>query len=163
VDLGEMSSVYQHHVLRNIPAQRIQCDEIWSFVGAKARAVKQGAKGDGDVFTWTALDADTKLMISWLVGRRDQGAARAFMLDLASRVTGRPQLTTDGHNAYLSAVDEAFGWRTNYAMLVKVYERQRDEGAVRYSPPVVIRADKIVQWGDPTPIIFQRLTWSGRT
>ena len=151
VDLGEMCSVYQHHTLRGLAAKRIQCDEIWSFVGAKARAVKHGAKGDGDVFTWTALDADTKLMISWLVGRRDQGAARAFMNDLASRVVGRPQLTTDGHNAYLSAVDEAFGWRTDYAMLVKVYERQRDEGAVRYSPPEVIRADKVPQWGNPDP------------
>src|SRR5262245_54523870 len=89
VDLGERCATYQDHILRNLPAKRIQCDEIWSFVGAKARNVKAGAKGDGDVYTWTALDADTKLMISWLVGRRSQDAAVEFMSELAERVTGR--------------------------------------------------------------------------
>ena len=79
VDLGEMCSLYQSHVIRGLACQRIQCDEIWSFVGAKAKNVKHGAMGDGDVYTWTALDADTKLMLSWLVGRRSQEAAFAFM------------------------------------------------------------------------------------
>ena len=152
VDLGEMCSIYQNHKLRGIAAKRIQCDEIWSFVGAKHRAVKKGARGDGDVYTWTAMDADTKLMISWLVGRRDRAAGREFMLDVASRVTGRPQVTTDGHNAYLSAVDEAFGWRADYAMLVKIYAGGTGVGtAARYSPPVCIGAEKIVQWGNPDP------------
>ena len=150
VDLGEMCSLYQSHVLRGLPAKRIQCDEIWSFVGAKARNVKAGAQGDGDIYTWTAQDADTKLMISWLVGRRSQEAGRAFMLDLAGRVTGRPQLTTDGHNAYVAAVDEAFGWRVDYAMLVKVYANTPDYQS-KYSPPVCVGADKVPQWGDPDP------------
>src|SRR5438445_7990073 len=90
VDLGEMCSLYQANVFRNLPVKRIQCDEIWSFVGAKARAVKAGAQGDGDVYTWTALGADTKLMISWLVGPRNHASARLFMADLSERVTGRP-------------------------------------------------------------------------
>ncbi len=150
VDLGEMCSLYQSHVIRNLPVKRIQCDEIWSFVGAKARNVKAGAQGDGDIWTFTALDADTKLMLSLLVGRRSQEAAVAFMDDLASRVTGRPQLTTDGHNAYPEAVDHGFGWRVDYAMLVKVYANAVDYQS-KYSPPVCIGADKIPQWGDPDP------------
>jgi IS1 family transposase len=149
VDLGEMCSLYQSHVIRGLACQRIQCDEIWSFVGAKARNVKRGAMGDGDVYTWTALDADTKLMLTWLVGRRSQEAARAFMNDLARRVVGRPQLTTDGHNAYYDAVDEAFGWRAHYAMLVKIYASQTVGVDTKYSPPVCVGADKIIQWGDP--------------
>jgi IS1 family transposase len=151
VDLGEMCSLYQAHVIRNVRADKIQCDEIWSFVGAKARNVKRGAMGDGDVYTWTALDADTKLMISWLVGRRSQESAVAFMNDLAGRVTGRPQLTTDGYNAYPDAVDRAFGWRAHYAMLVKLFASQTPTPDTKYSPPVCIGAEKVIQWGDPDP------------
>jgi IS1 family transposase len=150
VDLGEVCSLYQAHVIRDLPAKQIQCDEIWSFVGAKARQVRRGAMGDGDVYTWTALDADTKLMISWLVGRRSQEAAFAFMNDLAGRVTGRPQLTTDGHNAYVAAVDQAFGWRAHYAMLVKIFANNPDYRG-KYTPPVCVGAEKVIQWGDPDP------------
>jgi hypothetical protein len=164
VDLGEVCSLYQSHVIRNLPAKRIQCDEIWSFVGAKARAVKAGANGDGDIFTWTALDADTKLMISWLVGRRSQEAARAFMLDLAGRVTGRPQLTTDGHAAYLAAVDEAFGWRVDYAMLVKVYAGRAGTGNdAKYSPPVCIGGTRCRSGGCPTRPTSRPRMSSGKT
>jgi IS1 family transposase len=147
-----MCSLYQSHVFRNLPVKRIQCDEIWSFVGAKARAVKHGAQGTGDVYTWTALDADSKLMISWLVGPRDHRSARVFMGDLADRITGRPQITTDGFAGYYGAVDQAFGWRTDYAQLIKVYAAGTSAGHdTKYSPPVCIGADKIPQWGDPDP------------
>jgi IS1 family transposase len=154
VDLGEMCSLYQGHVFRNLSVQRVQCDEIWSFVGAKHRAVKRGAQGDGDVYTWTAMDADSKLMISWLVGRRDYRAGREFIADLHSRLVGRVQLTTDGHAAYPGAIDAAFGWNVDYAQLVKIYAGdQSGTGgtAGRYSPPVCIGAEKIVQTGNPDP------------
>ena len=124
--------------------------DLGEVVGARARNVKRGAMGDGDVYTWTALDADTKLMISWLVGRRSQDVAFAFMHDLAGRVTGRPQLTTDGHKAYVAAVDQAFGWRAHYAMLVKIFANNPDYRS-KYTPPVCIGAQKIAQWGDPDP------------
>ena len=149
VDLGELCRTYQDHVLRNLPCQRIQCDEIWSFCGAKDKQVKQGAKGDGDVWTWTAMDADSKLMVSWLVGTRRKGAALRFIADLHSRLANRVQLTTDGHNAYLDAVDRIFGIDVDYAMLVKVYASVPSSG--RYSPPVCVGAEKIPQWGNPDP------------
>jgi IS1 family transposase len=149
-EVGEMCRVYQDHVLRNLPCKRIQCDEIWSFCGAKDKQVKAGAKGVGDVWTWTAIDADTKLMVCWLVGRRGSHAARRFMADLSSRVVGRPQLTTDGHMAYLDAVDRAFGLDVDYGMLVKIYASQLGERG-RYSPPVCIGAEKSIISGDPDP------------
>jgi IS1 family transposase len=147
VDLGEMCALYQDHKLRNIAAQRIQCDEIWSYVGAKVKSIRVGAKGHGDVWTWTALDADSKLMVSWLVGTRRRGAALEFLADLQSRLAGRVQLTTDGHNAYLAAVDATFGCDVDYAMLVKLYASTTATG--RYSPPVCVGAEKIFQWGNP--------------
>jgi IS1 family transposase len=151
VDLGEVCALYQHHTLRNIPAKRIQCDEIWSFVGAKHRAVKAGAKGVGDVWTWTAMDADSKLMVSWLVGKRNAMAAREFMADLKGRLAARVQLTTDGHAVYLEAVDATFGAKVDYAMLVKIYAAGTSGSGLdsKYSPPVCVGAEKIYQWGDP--------------
>src|SRR5690242_12677459 len=135
-EVGEMCRVYQDHVLRNLKCERIQCDEIWSFCGAKDRQVKAGAKAVGDVWTWTAIDADTKLMVSWLVGTRGSHAARRFMADLQSRLANRVQLTTDGHSAYLNAVERAFGWnRVDYGMLVKIYAGTTGDRG-RYSPPV---------------------------
>ena len=154
VDLGEMCSLYQGQVFRNLSATRVQCDEIWSFVGAKHRAVKRGAQGDGDVYTWTAMDADSKLMISWLVGRRDFRAGRAFLRDLYARLANRVQLTTDGHAAYPGAIDAAFGADVDYAQLVKIYAGdQHGTGgtAGRYSPPVCIGAEKVIQIGNPDP------------
>ena len=149
VDLGELCRTYQDHVLRNLSCKRIQCDEIWSFCGAKDKQVKAGAKGEGDVWTWTAMDADSKLMLSWLVGTRRKGAAIRFLKDLHGRLAHRVQLTTDGHTAYLDAVDRIFGIDVDYAMLVKVYASVPSSG--RYSPPICVGAEKIPQWGNPDP------------
>src|ERR1019366_2022546 len=123
VDLGRACESYQRDVLVNLPCKRIQCDEIWAFVYAKGRNVtpELAQKGAGSVWTWTALDADTKLMVSWLVGGRDAGFAAAFMGNVARCLRNRVQLTTDGHLAYLTAVQESFGDEVDYAQLIKVY------------------------------------------
>jgi len=119
-----------------VAAKRIQCDEIWSFVGCKQKQVtveKLEKAICGDVWTWIAIDADTKLVPCWMVGMRDAIAARDFMTDLAGRLANRVQLTTDGHKAYLTAVDKAFGEDIDYAMLIKIYG-ETSEGQKRYSP-----------------------------
>lgn len=151
VDLGELASLYLDQALRNLPCRKIQCDEIWSFVGAKEKQVKAGARGDGDVWTWTALCADTMLMVSWLVGSRDAQAARTFMEDVVSRLANRVQLTTDGHHVYLGAVEKAFGWNgVDYAMLVKVYGREPGNERT-YGPPVMLSTEKVWIMGNPEP------------
>jgi IS1 family transposase len=138
VDVGTACSQYQFETMRNLPCKQIQCDEIWSFCYSKEKNVPENRKGEygiGDVYTWTALCADTKIVPSFLVGKRDAEYGHAFMLDLASRLSNRVQLTTDGHKVYLSAVENAFGSEIDYAMLVKVYgksESTTDER--RYSP-----------------------------
>jgi IS1 family transposase len=109
-DAGEAFSAYQDRVLRDLPCKRVQVDEIWSFVYAKQKnveAAKAAPEGAGDIWTWTAIDADTKLAVSWLLGDRDGETAKVFLLDLASRLSGRVQLTSDGHKPYLAAVEEA--------------------------------------------------------
>src|SRR5437016_13169261 len=122
---GEACAAFHDRTVRNVRSQRVQCDEIWSFCAMKEKTAKaKGAdrpEGAGDVWTWTALDADTKLIIGWLVGDRDAGCASEFMNDVASRLANRVQLTTDGHRAYLDAVDYAFGGAVDYAMLQKIY------------------------------------------
>jgi hypothetical protein len=113
VDLGTACGIYQNEVFRDLTCKRIQVDEIWSFCYAKQKNVapnRAGVFGQGDVYTWVAIDADTKLVPSWLVGTRDAEYAQVFISDLASRIKGRTQLTSDGHKAYLRAVDDAF-WR----------------------------------------------------
>jgi IS1 family transposase len=151
VELGELASIYQDNALRNLPCKAIQCDEIWSFVGAKQKAVKTGAKGAGDVWTWTALCADTKLMVSWAVGKRDPETGSQFLNDLAGRLAHRVQLTTDGHHVYLGAVEGAFGWNgVDYAMLVKIYGSNAEADRA-YSPPTVIGIQKERIMGDPDP------------
>lgn len=153
VDVGTACSQYQHEILRNLPCKQIQCDEIWSFCYSKEKNVPEDRKGEfgvGDVYTWTALCADTKLVPSFLVGKRDAYYGHAFMLDLASRLSNRVQLTTDGHKVYLSAVENAFGSEIDYAMLVKVYgspEGVKDER--RYSPAVCTGAEIHPISGDP--------------
>ncbi len=152
-DAGNACSEYQDKALRNLPCKRIQADEIWSFVYAKAKNVPENMRGKfgvGDVWTWTALCADTKLVPSWYVGTRDADAAWTFMQDLASRLTRRVQLTTDGHNAYLDAVDGTFGTSIDYAMLVKQYGTA-PEAQKRYSPPVCIGTERTVIHGNPDP------------
>ena len=134
-DLGRACTIYQDKTLRNLTCKRIQCDEIWSFVGAKQKnaSAEKKLKGWGDAWTWTALDADTKLIPCWYVGTRDAGAAFHFMHDLADRLSHRVQLTTDGHKPYLTAVADAFGKDIDYATLTKIYgEGPKTEA--RYSP-----------------------------
>ena len=124
VDLGAACAKYQDQHLRNLKCRRIECDEIWSFVYAKQKNVelaKNAPESAGDVWTWTALDADSKLVPSWLIGTRDLGTAYTFMHDLADRLSSRVQLTTDGHRPYLEAVESAFGEDIDFAQLVKVY------------------------------------------
>ncbi len=132
--------------------RRLQCDEIWCFVGAKAKNVtlEQKAQGWGDTWTWTGLDADTKLCVSYLVGGRSANWAIEFMLDCAARIKGRVQVTTDGHKAYLEAVETAFGANCDYAMLQKIYGAPA-ENDTRYSPATCIGCDMKVVSGDPDP------------
>ncbi|MCX5827968.1 MAG: IS1 family transposase [Deltaproteobacteria bacterium] len=140
VELGTSCKEYQDKVFRNLECKRIQCDEIWSFCYAKEKNVPQDLKGlfgFGDIWTWTAICADTKLIPCWLVANRSAAAAKIFIEDLASRLKNRVQLTTDGHKAYLQAVEDAFGGDIDYAMLVKIYGNENDtsdKAARKYSP-----------------------------
>jgi IS1 family transposase len=135
-DVGTACAEYQDAVLRNIPAKRIQVDEIWSFVGAKQKNVTPAMAEErvvGDVWTFVAIEAQTKLVISWLMGRRDAGCATEFIQDVANRITTRIQLTSDGHRIYLNAVIDAFADEVDYAQLVKIYGADPD-GQRTYSP-----------------------------
>jgi IS1 family transposase len=150
-DVGIACTKYQDEHIRNLPCKHIQCDEIWSFCYAKQKNVpedKQGQFGYGDVWTWTAIDADTKLVPSWLVGLRDAGYAYAFMSDLKSKLANRVQLTTDGHKVYLWAIEDTFGSQVDYAMLVKMYGVELEK-EVRYSPAKCIATEKQIIQGNP--------------
>lgn len=152
VDAGTACLAFQDEAIRNINSKRVQCDEIWSFCQSKEKNVAEenkGALGYGDCYTWTAIDADTKLAISWLVGRRDVEYAEAFMADLASRLADRIQLTTDGYGPYINAIEKMFGGAIDYAMLVKIYEGQDQTGQRRYSPAGFVKSDKRRINGDP--------------
>ncbi len=156
VDVGVACEQYQDKALRNLPCKRIQCDEIWSFCYAKAKNVPKpfrGAFGYGDVWTWTALCADTKLVPTWAVGRRDAFTAQGFIRDLADRLARRVQLTTDGHKVYLEAVEGAFGSEVDYAMLVKLYEGDHAERSTeaRYSPVECLGTRTVCIAGQPDP------------
>jgi IS1 family transposase len=151
VQLGAACSLYMDGAMRNLSGKRLQCDEIWSFIGCKQKQVtaEKAAQGIcGDVWTWIAIDAETKLVPCWMVGQRDAVAARDFMSDLAGRLANRVQLTTDGHKAYLTAVDAAFGEDIDYAMLVKIYGNN-SEGQKRYSPAECLGCKKEGITGDP--------------
>jgi IS1 family transposase len=151
IEAGKFCSDYQDKTLQNLPCKRIQCDEIWSFVGCKEKNAtpEHKAKGHGDIWTWTAIDADTKLVPCWYIGTRDAGAAYHFIHDLKSRLATRVQLTTDGHKAYLNAVEEAFGADVDYAMLVKIYGNEQPVGEVRYSPAICMGARRTAIIGTP--------------
>lgn len=151
-ELGAACSKCQDERVRGIKSRRVQCDEIWSFVGSKEKntSVEKKAEGCGDCWTWTALDADTKLMISFCLGDRTLATAYDFMHDVAERISNRIQLTTDGHRVYLEAVESAFGMEIDYAMLNKVY-RANPEGQTRYSPAKCIGCQTAVVSGDPDP------------
>jgi len=151
--VGAACTKYQDVALTNLNCKHIQCDEIWSFCYAKQKNVpdsKQGRFGYGDVWTWTAIDADTKLVPCWLVGLRDAGYAYEFMRSLRSRLANRVQLTTDGHRVYLNAVEDVFGSEVDYAMLIKLYGKE-PEGETRYSSAKCVGADPHVVQGNPDP------------
>src|ERR1017187_4021651 len=170
VDVGAACAKFHDENVRNVRVRRLQCDEIWCFVGAKAKNVtpEQKAEGWGDAWTWTGLDADTKLCVSYLVGGRDAGWAKEFMQDCANRIKGRVQITTDGHRAYLEAVEGAFGMDCDYAMLQKIYGAPSDEETRRYSPARCIGCDMKVVSGNPDPkhvstSYVERHNWTVRT
>jgi len=152
VGLGEACAEYHDLNVRNVRSQRVQGDEIWCFVGAKAKNVtpEKQAQGWGDTWTWTALDADSKLCLSYRIGGRDGAIAFEFMQDLASRLANRVQLTTDGHRVYLNAVEDAFGSDIDYAMLVKIYGADSANDS-RYSPAECIDCKPIAITGRPDP------------
>ena len=152
-DLGATCAQYQDEHLRNLNCRRIECDEIWSFVYAKQKNVeraKNAPEAAGDVWTWTAIDADTKLVPSWLIGTRDLGTAYTFMHDLADRLSNRVQLTTDGHRPYLEAVESAFGEDIDFAQLIKVYGAD-PEAEKRYSPAKCLGCNTKTITGEPNP------------
>jgi IS1 family transposase len=155
-DAGAACVEFHDHAVRNVKSHRVQCDEIWSFVHAKQKNVptaKAAPQGAGDVWTWTAFDADNKLIISWKVGGRDAEYALALMDDVRDRLANRVQLTTDGHGPYLGAVEEAFGSDIDYSMLVKLYGEPpaSPEAARRYSPSECIGTRQHKITGNPDP------------
>lgn len=153
VELGAACSEYLDKNLRNLNSKRIQCDELWSFVAAKEKNVTPEMAAEkfcGDAWTWIAIDADSKLICSWLVGKRDVLSATQFIQDLAGRLARRVQLTTDGLKLYLNAIEDAFGAGIDYAMLVKIYGNI-SEGEKRYSPATCLGCKRESVTGDPDP------------
>jgi IS1 family transposase len=152
VDLGSACSEFLDGELQHLTSRRIECDEIWSFVGAKQKHVPEGREDEwGDWWTWVAIDAETKLVPSWYVGKRTATDALEFMRDVASRLDNRVQLTTDGHQPYLVAVDRAFGDDIDYAMLQKLYGNDPAEDQKRYSPAKCIGVEVRPMTGNPDP------------
>ena len=150
-DMGAACAEFHNTAVRGVNAKRVQCDEVWSFCYAKEKNVpvaKEGT-GAGSVWTWTAIDADSKLILSYLCGGRDASWACQFMEDLASRVSTRIQITTDGHRAYAEAVEGAFGMEVDYAMLIKLYGAPSDRPDTRYSPAACIGTRTGILSGNP--------------
>jgi IS1 family transposase len=153
VELGAAVTRFQDETLVNLSCKRLQCDEIWSFVAKKDKAVTLEEKatfGIGSVWTWTCIDADTKLIPSWLVSTRDAGAAYEFMSDVARRLRHRVQLTTDSHKPYLRAVEGAFGLDVDFATLTKIFGKSEGDEK-RYSPAVCLGCETKTISGDPDP------------
>ncbi len=151
---GTACAAFHDAKVRNVKARRVQCDEIWAFNNCKARAVKTAkapVTGAGDIWTWTALDSDSKMILSWLVGGRDSGYAVEFMDDLRSRLATRVQVTTDGHRACLEAVEGAFGGDVDYEQLIKLYDDVPESVKGGYSPTECIGARKERVEGSPSP------------
>jgi IS1 family transposase len=154
VDAGRACAAFHDEKVRDVKARRVQVDEVWSFTAAKQKNVpgmKKPIAGAGDTWTWTAIEADTKLLITWLVGGRDSDYAIAFMDDLRDRLANRGQLTSDGHKAYLEAVEGAFGADVDYAQLVKLFGAAPESMKGRYSPAECIGARKERIEGNPDP------------
>jgi IS1 family transposase len=152
-EMGCACAEYHNNTVRSLKARRVQCDEIWTFVYAKQKNVtaEQMVKGAGDCWTWTGIDADSKLIISYMLGNRGASTANAFMQDLASRIATKIQLTTDGHRVYADAVENAFGGDIDYAMLVKIFGTSGDVTESRYSPATCIGCRTGVLSGEPDP------------
>jgi len=149
VELGEFCSIYQYHALRNLPCKRVECDEIWAFCGSKKKNATK--EGQGDIWTFTAIDAESKLVFSWLVGQRDGPTCIRFVKDIAERVANRIQITSDGFKPYITAVENAFGWAgADFGQLVKTYaSSEQVDGHRRYSPAVCTGAIKTQMMGRP--------------
>jgi IS1 family transposase len=153
-ELGPVCATYMNEAFHDLPCSRLEVDEIWAFCYAKAKNVPEAMRGTfgvGDVWTFTAICADTKLIPSYMVGPRDGGTATEFMQDLASRMAGRVQLTTDGHAMYPSAVEDAFGGAVDFAQLVKIYGAAPEGPEVRYSPAACLGTQKTAITGCPDP------------
>jgi len=152
-DMGCACAAYHNQVVRNLRVHRLQCDEIWAFVYGKDKnlSIEQVQAGAGSVWTWTALDADTKLIVSYMLGDRVASTAQSFMRDVAGRIANRIQLTTDGHRVYAEAVEDAFGAEIDYAMLVKIYGASSENPESRYSPATCIGCRTGVLAGNPDP------------
>lgn len=151
VSIGSACSEYHDRMVRNVAAKRVQVDEIWSYVGCKEKHVTEEKLAQGicgDVWTFTAIEAQTKLVISWMVGRRDSGFATEFLQDVEKRLANRIQLTTDGHKMYLTAVPDAFASEIDYAQLIKVYGND-PEGQKRYSPAEFTGTKRVDIIGSP--------------
>jgi len=158
VSVGRACARYQHEVMKNLPCEHIQVDEIWCFCHSKQKNVPeahQGEKGYGDVWTFTAIESRTKLVPCWLVGWRDGEHATVFIRDLAGRLANRVQLTTDGHKMYLEAVEAGFGGEIDYAMLIKHYgsDGDRTQPETRYSPGECNGSEKVTVTGNPDPLL----------
>jgi IS1 family transposase len=171
-EVGEVCESYQDRVLRNLPCRRIQVDELWGFNYCKAKTVTpeiaEKIPSAGDVWLWVAIDAETKLVPSWMLGDRNAGTAFRFTHDLASRLSNRVQLTSDGHHVYLTAIESAFGADIDYAMLIKVYGADPAESEKRYSSAECIGIQSVVISGSPDPnhistSFVERQNWSVRT
>lgn len=154
VSVGAACQKFHDSMVKDLSCKRVQCDEIWSFVYAKQKNKPEGMKGAGDVWTWTAIDADTRLVISWLVGLRDAEYANMFIADLASKLKYRVQLTSDGYKPYLEAIVESFGSRIDFAQLVKIFGKEaaaNKSTEKKYSPAICLGATKTPISGNPDP------------
>jgi len=154
IDAGRACAAFHDEHVRNVRARRVQVDEIWSFTYAKQKNVekaKAAPEGAGDTWTWTAIDADSKLIISWLVGPRDAGSAFTFVSDLAGRLANRTQLTSDGLSLYVPAIEDGFGANVDYSQLVKIYGSPAESAARRYSPATCLGCVPKPITGEPDP------------
>ena len=154
VDAGRLCAALHDDQVRGAKARRVKVDEIWSFTYAKQKNVtsaKRASNGAGDTWTWTGIDADSKLIVSWLVGPRDAGSAFTFIDDLKARLSGRPQVTSDGLKLYVDAIEDVFGQDVDYAQIVKLYGQPSETEARRYSPAKCIGCLSKAVTGDPDP------------
>jgi IS1 family transposase len=153
VDVGTACLIYQNETLRNLNCKRIQCDEIWAYCGMKQKNVpaERAHEDIGDIYTYTAIDPDSKLCVSFMIGRRTADTTFSFMYDLKGRLANRIQLTTDGYPKYIDAVELTFGSNVDFAMLVKQYNSTPESNSPerRYSPSKFVRSEKRIITGDP--------------